>query len=52
VGLVNLALLAPTWLQLVHLALADLTWIALLSLAAVAWRPEAAAGAAAARRAG
>lgn len=50
VGLVNLALLAPTWLQLVHLALADLTWIALLALAGVAWRPVA-DGAAAPRRA-
>jgi cytochrome c oxidase assembly protein subunit 15 len=33
-GLVNLALLAPVWMQLVHLVLADLTWIALTLLAA------------------
>lgn len=34
VGLCNLALLAPTWLQLVHLLLADLTWLAVGNLAA------------------
>lgn len=33
VGLVNVALLAPTWLQIVHLALADSLWIALVLLA-------------------
>jgi len=33
-GLVNVALLAPIWLQLVHLLLADLVWIALVLLAA------------------
>ena len=33
VGLLNLGLLAPTWLQLVHLLLADLVWIALVLLA-------------------
>lgn len=34
VGALNVALLAPVWLQLVHLLLADLTWIALVLLAA------------------
>jgi cytochrome c oxidase assembly protein subunit 15 len=37
-GFLNVALLAPVWLQLVHLALADVVW-----LAAIAWmslRPE------------
>lgn len=29
-GLVNLVLLAPTWLQIVHLLLADLIWITLI----------------------
>ena len=33
VGFVNLALLAPVWLQLVHLFMADVTWIALVLLA-------------------
>ena len=33
-GLLNVALLAPTWMQLVHLLLADLVWIALVLLAA------------------
>ncbi|MCS6915208.1 MAG: COX15/CtaA family protein [Myxococcales bacterium] len=42
-GVVNLALLAPIWMQLVHLGLADLTWIALVLLAAgVDSRPRAA----------
>jgi cytochrome c oxidase assembly protein subunit 15 len=31
-GLLNLALLAPTWMQLVHLGLADGVWIALVLL--------------------
>lgn len=44
-GLVNLALLAPTWLQLLHLALADATWIALVALAARALWPGDAASA-------
>jgi cytochrome c oxidase assembly protein subunit 15 len=34
VGAVNVALLAPVWLQIVHLILADLTWIALVVTAA------------------
>lgn len=33
-GAVNVALLAPVWLQLVHLLLADLVWIAYVFLAA------------------
>jgi heme A synthase len=32
VGVVNVLLLAPVWLQLVHLLLADLLWIALVLL--------------------
>jgi heme A synthase len=36
VGLVNVALLAPIWLQLVHLLLADLLWMALVVLMASA----------------
>ena len=35
-GVVNIALLAPTWMQLVHLVLADLTWISLVRTAALA----------------
>jgi heme A synthase len=35
-GFVNLALLAPVWMQLVHLLNADLLWIALVTLAAAA----------------
>jgi heme A synthase len=34
VGLVNVLLLAPVWMQLVHLLLADLVWISLVLLAA------------------
>lgn len=33
VGLVNVALLAPVWLQLLHLFIADATWIAIVLLA-------------------
>ena len=33
-GVVNLVLLAPTWMQLLHLLLADLLWLALVGLAA------------------
>jgi heme A synthase len=39
-GLINLLLLAPTWMQLVHLLLADLLWIALVLLAAFALAHE------------
>ena len=42
-GLVNVALLAPVWLQLAHLLLADLLWIALVLLAATALSEESAA---------
>mgnify|MGYP001036700007 CR=1 FL=1 len=35
-GVVNLALLAPVWMQLVHLLLADLVWITLVLLSAAA----------------
>ena len=35
-GVINLLLLAPTWLQLVHLLLADLVWMALVLLIAAA----------------
>jgi cytochrome c oxidase assembly protein subunit 15/protoheme IX farnesyltransferase len=35
-GLVNIALLAPVWMQIVHLLLADLLWIALVLLVAEA----------------
>lgn len=34
VGLVNVILLAPVWMQIVHLLVADLLWIALVLLAA------------------
>lgn len=37
-GFLNLALLAPIWLQMVHLLLADLVWIALIILGASALR--------------
>lgn len=42
-GLVNVALLAPAWLQIVHLLVADLVWISLVGLAGVslAEEPEA-----------
>jgi cytochrome c oxidase assembly protein subunit 15 len=43
VGLVNVLLLAPVWLQLVHLLLADVLWIALVLLAVRAL-PAAGAG--------
>jgi cytochrome c oxidase assembly protein subunit 15 len=32
-GLVNVALLAPVWMQIVHLLLADLVWISLVLMA-------------------
>jgi len=35
-GVINVALLAPVWMQLVHLLLADLVWIALVLLTASA----------------
>jgi heme A synthase len=36
VGVINVVLLAPVWLQLLHLFLADLLWLALVLLAATA----------------
>lgn len=37
-GLADIALLAPTWMQIMHLLGADLYWIALVMLAAqVVW---------------
>jgi heme A synthase len=39
-GFLNLALLAPVWMQLVHLLMADLLWMSLVVLAAEALRPE------------
>ena len=33
VGLLNVALLAPVWMQLLHLLIADLTWLVLMWLA-------------------
>jgi len=32
-GAINIALLAPTWMQIIHLLLADLVWLALVLLA-------------------
>jgi cytochrome c oxidase assembly protein subunit 15 len=40
-GLVNVALLAPVWMQIVHLFVADLLWIAFVLLAASAVAVEA-----------
>jgi heme A synthase len=42
-GLLNVALLAPIWLQLLHLLLADLVWLALVLLTASVLAQEAAA---------
>ncbi len=42
VGLANVALLAPVWMQLVHLLLADLVWMALVLLAVRALSSQAA----------
>ncbi|MFO0759734.1 MAG: COX15/CtaA family protein [Byssovorax sp.] len=39
-GFVNLALLAPVWMQIVHLLFADLVWIAFVLLAAAALSTE------------
>ncbi len=39
-GVFNLALSAPLWLQLVHLALAVANWITLVMLMAVSFRPQ------------
>ncbi|MCB9597147.1 MAG: COX15/CtaA family protein [Sandaracinaceae bacterium] len=40
-GLVNLFLLAPTWMQLAHLFMADLVWIALVLLGVATLRSDA-----------
>jgi heme A synthase len=32
VGVLNMVLLAPVWMQIVHLLIADLLWIALVVL--------------------
>jgi heme a synthase len=40
-GLVNLALLAPVWMQLIHLLLADAVWLAMVLLAAAALAEDA-----------
>lgn len=45
-GAVNVALLAPVWMQLVHLLFADLLWIAFVLLGASALRLRAAPAAA------
>ena len=39
-GLLNVALLAPVWMQLVHLVLADALWIALVLTSASALAPD------------
>jgi cytochrome c oxidase assembly protein subunit 15 len=46
VGSLDVALLAPVWMQVVHVAMAEVTWIALVMLAAVALSgaPELARG--------
>ena len=40
-GLLNLALLAPVWMQLVHLLLADAVWLATVLLGATALAEDA-----------
>jgi heme A synthase len=40
-GMVNLALLAPVWMQMVHLLLADAVWLAAVLLGAVALAVDA-----------
>ena len=49
-GLLNVALLAPVWLQLVHLLVADFLWIAVVLLAASALAARAPARATATRQ--
>ncbi|MDQ1611746.1 MAG: heme o synthase [Pyrinomonadaceae bacterium] len=41
-GILNVALLAPVWLQLTHLLLADLFWIALVLTSAASLAPDGA----------
>jgi cytochrome c oxidase assembly protein subunit 15 len=40
-GMVNLALLAPVWMQMVHLLLADAVWLAAVLLGAAALAEDA-----------
>lgn len=42
VGLLNVTLLAPVWMQMVHLLLADATWVALVLLTRHAFAPASA----------
>lgn len=42
VGLLNVTLLAPVWMQMVHLLLADATWVALVLLTRHAFAPAVA----------
>ncbi|ACL63583.1 cytochrome oxidase assembly [Anaeromyxobacter dehalogenans 2CP-1] len=51
-GVLNVALLAPVWMQLVHLLVADLLWVALVVLAATALSPPAGAASPAGARPG
>jgi cytochrome c oxidase assembly protein subunit 15 len=37
IGTVNIALLAPVWMQLFHLLIADLVWIAVVLMALETW---------------
>jgi len=41
VGIINLVLLAPIWMQLIHLLLADLVWLSLVRLAAAGLAEDA-----------
>lgn len=50
-GIVNVALLAPVWMQIVHLLLADALWLALVLTAASALGEAAEAGVSPVRRA-
>lgn len=40
-GAINIALLAPTWMQIIHLLLADVLWLALVLLAVTAGNAQA-----------
>ena len=41
IGALNVALLAPVWMQIVHLLVADLVWINLMLLGAAAFAVSA-----------
>jgi len=43
VGAINIALLAPSWMQIIHLLMADLVWLALVLLAIEAGRCDVSA---------